>query len=680
MTKKASYQILTVAFLLVVLVGLSAATLTQLNFSKFDKRYYLTDQQIAFIRPGLNLEVLDVSIGADRAVSVTFKVTDPRGLPLDRTGVYTPGVVAASFILAYIPEGKNQYVAYTTRSVRSPITNVTAIQASADSGGTTTAVGESTGVYKYVFGTKLPEGYNSNLTHAIGIYATRNLTEFGLARDVVNEVIKFTPSGAPVPKIRDVVTTETCNKCHDPLEAHGGSRREVELCILCHTPQTIDPDTGHTQDMPVLIHKIHRGHNLPSVQAGTPYIIIGNQQSVHDYSHVAYPQDIRNCESCHDPEAGAVQHEAFLLRPSRDACGACHDDVNFASGEGHANGLPQISDRFCANCHYPEGEMEFDSSIKGAHTIPFQSTQLPGINLELVDITATGPGENPVVKYRITNHAGNAILPTELGSLTLLVAGPTADYKTLIREPAAADSVASGDAFIYTFKSPIPASATGTFLLAAEANRNVVLNPGTTKQLTQRETAVNPMKYFGVTDAVPVPRRQVVSDEKCDACHGDLTFHGFNRRDPEYCVSCHFPAAQDTAQRPPEALPSRSIDMKFMIHRIHMGHDLTRDYTLYGFGRQPHTYNEIAYPADRANCEKCHLADTYNVPSPGVEATVDVREFYSPISPNSAACLGCHDSLDAAAHTYLNTAPFGESCGACHGPNAHFSVAKVHAR
>ena len=36
--------------------------------------------------------------------------------------------------------------------------------------------------------------------------------------------------------------------------------------------------------------------------------------------------------------------------------------------------------------------------------------------------------------------------------------------------------------------------------------------------------------------------------------------------------------------------------------------------------------------------------------------------------------------LDAAAHTYLNTASFGESCGVCHGPNADFAVAKVHAK
>jgi OmcA/MtrC family decaheme c-type cytochrome len=73
--------------------------------------------------------------------------------------------------------------------------------------------------------------------------------------------------------------------------------------VLCHTPQTIDPDTGQTQDMPVLVHKIHRGEDLPSVQ-NDPYIIIGNRQSVHDYSEVVYPQDIRNCEAAMTPTTG----------------------------------------------------------------------------------------------------------------------------------------------------------------------------------------------------------------------------------------------------------------------------------------------------------------------------------------------------------------------------------------
>jgi len=681
MTKKAWYQLLTVAFLLVVLVGLSAATLDQLSFSKFDKRHYLTDQQIAFIRPGLVLTVKDVSVAADRSVSVTYQITDPKGLPLDRDGVLTPGAVNTSFIMAYIPTDQNQYVNLTTRSAKSPITNVTAIQGSADSGGATVKV--SDGVYKYTLKTKLPEGVDATATHSIGLVFYRDLSEFGLETDIVNDVVNFRPDGGQAAKVRDVVTTETCKKCHDDVtfgfHSHG-ARATVEVCVLCHNPQTIDPDTGESQDMAVFIHKIHRGKTLPSVVGGKPYQIIGNAQSVHDYSEVGYPQDIRNCESCHDPKAGATQQEAYLLRPTRAACGSCHDDVNFATGANHANGLVQTSDKFCANCHWAEGEMEFDASIKGAHVVSTASKQLPGVNLEIVEVTNTAPGQNPIVKYRLKNDAGQPILPTELSSFSLLIAGPTTDYTTMIRESAAAGSVAAGDAFTYAFKAPIPATATGTFFVSADAYRNTVINPGQVKQETVRDAAVNPLKYFGVTDATPQSRRHIVSDAKCDSCHGDLALHGGQRFNPEYCVTCHFPGATDASVRPADKMPARSIDLKFMIHRIHTGEELRADYTIYGRNASVNTYNEVLYPSDRRNCEKCHEEGTYNLPSAGVEKTADGREFYGPIPPNSAACLGCHDTLDAAAHTYLNTATFGESCGVCHGPNAEFAVAKVHAR
>ncbi|MGE5717747.1 MAG: multiheme c-type cytochrome, partial [Acidobacteriota bacterium] len=53
----------------------------------------------------------------------------------------------------------------------------------------------------------------------------------------------------------------------------------------------------------------------------------------------------------------------------------------------------------------------------------------------------------------------------------------------------------------------------------------------------------------------------------------------------------------------------------------------------------------------------------------------------------TAACTGCHDSRDVAAHAFLNTAFFpgsptvpAEACGTCHATGADWDVAKVHAR
>ena len=155
--------------------------------------------------------------------------------------------------------------------------------------------------------------------------------------------------------------------------------------------------------MKVMIHKIHAGPNLPSVQAGKPYIIIGNNQSVNDFSHTTYPQEIMNCQACHDGTAS--QDINWLTKPTRATCGSCHDDVNFATGQGHAAG-PQPWTIFVQTAIDPEGELEFDASIKGAHTIPRFSRDLPGVNFELLGISNTKPGERPAVTLKITDKQG----------------------------------------------------------------------------------------------------------------------------------------------------------------------------------------------------------------------------------------------------------------------------------
>ncbi len=264
------------------------------NYTTKDSEFYLTPEQLLFIRPGLVMDITNVVIPADRKAEVTFTLADPAGLPLDRTGIYTPGPVSTSFIIANIPAGEEAYYSYTKRIQTSPITGNSAEQGTSDSGGTYTEL--SIGTYKYKFGTVLPEGYDRDTTHTVGIYASRNLSEFELSTYYDNELEHFVPSGSSQPMPRDIVTTETCNgRCHDPLAIHGGSRRDIGLCILCHNPnQDIDPDTGNSVDMPVMVHKIHMGAGLAN-----GYNVIGYMQSNHDYSDVVYPGAINDCESCH---------------------------------------------------------------------------------------------------------------------------------------------------------------------------------------------------------------------------------------------------------------------------------------------------------------------------------------------------------------------------------------------
>ena len=69
----------------------------------------------------------------------------------------------------------------------------TATQAAGDSGGTTTTV--AVGEYIYTFKTKAPAGFNPTLTNRIGIYGSRNLTEWDLGTADASTTFDFVPAG-----------------------------------------------------------------------------------------------------------------------------------------------------------------------------------------------------------------------------------------------------------------------------------------------------------------------------------------------------------------------------------------------------------------------------------------------------------------------------------------------------
>jgi OmcA/MtrC family decaheme c-type cytochrome len=650
---------------------------------------YLTAQQIAYIRPGLKVEIQNVTIGADNRPVVQLRFVDDLGQPLDRAGVLTPGTLSISFLIAWYDPVHIDFVNYITRPQTSPITHVTANQASTDSGGTwnDTGLGEAT----YTFGEALPAGFDRTKTHRLGIYATRviDLTDpITISKTYVDDEIEdFRPDGQAVTQTWDATTFATCNQCHDPLSAHGETgRQDPRLCVMCHNDtQSLDPDTGNVVNFKVMIHKIHMGASLPSVLAGTPYQIIGYRQSVQDFSTVVFPQDIRNCTTCHmspDPTGKVVtQANIWYSEPNRAACGSCHDDINWETGENHPAG-PQLDDSQCATCHLPQGDTEFDASIKGAHTIPTKSAQLAGLNMQILSVTDTDPGSSPTVTFKITNNDGSFVDPSSLSSFNFLLGGPTTDYTQALRENGKTATCAGDGTCTYTFTSiGIPADAVGTWTLSADVYRNVTIDNHTDTGLSVREAAQNPIYYFPVTDAQAMPRRAVVDIAKCNVCHNVLALHGGQRFKVEECVICHNPLADDSSQRSADQMPPQSIHFKFLIHRIHSGENLSQDFTIYGFNHSVNNFNDVRFPGDRRDCVKCHNPGTYTVPLPdGVLPTITPRDYYSPMQPTAAACLACHDEVQAEAHAFTMTTSFGEACEVCHGTDADFSVDKVHAR
>ncbi len=254
-------------------------------------------------------------------------------------------------------------------------------------------------------GTPLDLTYQPGLTHRLVIQQGNS------SLPLANAVYDFVPAGGTVTTMREITRTENCNECHDKITAHG-TRFETKFCVTCHNPGSW-VDSGTTVDFKVMIHKIHRGENLPSVAGGGTYKI-GN----HDFSDVVFPQDIRNCTKCHDgSDADTPQGDNWQI-PNMAACGSCHDYIDFSkdgSGTppvdpaGHTGGIVTDNSE-CITCH---AAGKFAGSVAESHTIPgmaerglFQFNILEICNIAVAANPVCPPNTNPTMLFSVTDPSG----------------------------------------------------------------------------------------------------------------------------------------------------------------------------------------------------------------------------------------------------------------------------------
>ncbi len=187
--------------------------------------------------------------------------------------------------------------------------------------------------YSYTFATPIPATYLAPLndtasfgaadgeltgqalldgTYTVGLYLSWGFTVDGAAsRDSGNAVFDFVVGNSGAVVSRAVVGQDNCNQCHADLRAHGGLRKNVTLCLMCHTAGAEDRNNiavlngtpGVSIDFKAMIHKIHAGKHLPSVlgvavkpdgsreYAATPvpYELVGYQDSILDFSEIGFP-------------------------------------------------------------------------------------------------------------------------------------------------------------------------------------------------------------------------------------------------------------------------------------------------------------------------------------------------------------------------------------------------------
>jgi OmcA/MtrC family decaheme c-type cytochrome len=576
--------------------------------------------------------------------------------------------------------------------------------------------------FTFVDNTALDPAWN-NYTHRVGIEI------YGLPSGLrsVNPTFDFVPNQGAGPytfaTTRNVVTIDACNGCHNPLGTaklggsafHGGRRVETKFCVMCHNPNNDLEAPSGPINFVKLVHGIHTSQDLGIIEDGV---------NVGDFTEVTFPQDVRNCTKCH---TGGSDSDNWKTRPSAEACGSCHADVDFATGANHVGGV-QLDNRFCATCHPTSDAFPSTPDITQVHRTTNATPNNPEVPAGLANFAyfiddVTVSNNVAVVTFHITKDGAPLSLshypPTGFtsGPSFLLawalpqdgVGAPTEyNNRNSPQAPDPSNGNGAGDAPSVSLASvagsltvidntqkiyqasltsaPYPTSATmravaiqGSF---TQTGVDLDGDPLTPVVSVGRPT---PSVMKAVTgDAV---RRQVVDWENgCLACHETLQLHGGSRvNNTQVCVFCHNPNKSSSGRTVDPAIinpavvaavgsdpllyPEAAMNFKELVHGIHRGstrpYEFVRNRVSGGLAGFYYNWSEVTFPGNLMACTKCHIGSSYmpNVLPAGVLMSTE-RTTTGNSAETRADIIAARGSVPNS--TDLVNSPVASACYYCH--------------
>ena len=571
-------------------------------------------------------------------------------------------------------------------------------------------------------------------------------------KNPVNTVYDFIPATgkAVVPTDavaqRLIVDKLSCNECHGRLGGipgtesesfHSGSRFDPKYCVVCHTDQrkygrsnvastnfafppgssTYIADGVTVGDFPVLIHRVHKGEVLIKQNYNYAGVLL---------NETLYPQDLRNCTKCHDNTAPKVAPQAtnFQTVPSRLACGACHDGIDFATGDGKTNhgklighiGGVQNDDSKCALCHdaasiksvyhaavtppNPNNALQVPGGTANTHAAWIASNRdnVPSGAIKVdyvIQSVSRNASLNPVIVFKMQKDGvdtpfNNPASATEMwngffgapsvyfvwavpqdgitapadfnasasswlkglwrgtatGTSAGTLTGPDAQgfytaTLTGVQVPDSAVMLSGGLGYSYNLTSAIPLTQIGVsepigsnlalgtprFGLStpiAPHNTNPDLKAGGLIVVTpDKQLVASAGAAVGGTGGAYTPRRPIVDDAKCNACHKELgmftgeAFHGGQRNDGTTCAWCHTPNRTSSGW---------SAGSAYFVHAIHGRNKRQKPFTWHATAVGK-SFADIGYPGILSKCETCHVPGSYDFSSAAAASALPNRLY-----------------------------------------------------
>jgi OmcA/MtrC family decaheme c-type cytochrome len=192
-------------------------------------------------------------------------------------------------------------------------------------------------------------------------------------------------------------------------------------------------------------------------------------------------------------------------------------------------------------------------------------------------------------------------------------------------------------------------------------------------------------------------RRSIVSNDKCNACHGQLgvapSFHSGARNNGEGCATgaCHDANKATGHVGAANGFGGGwSVASKNLIHSIHGSAKRDKAFTYEATAANPDGFKEVTYPGVLNRCEQCHVSGSYdfsgsangaavpnllwttdaagNMSNPTNAASIGLSPWVTSqgagqvdyttnnlvSSPIASSCFGCHDTSLAVQHMELN--------------------------
>ncbi|MBI5923951.1 MAG: OmcA/MtrC family decaheme c-type cytochrome [Betaproteobacteria bacterium] len=614
--------------------------------------------------------------------------------------------------------------------------------------------------------------FDASLTHRLGIQLGGNAPGTGSNTpnavtvtpavamvNTANVVYDFRPDGGAKSTTREITKIDACGGCHEGQVLAHGSRKDPNYCVTCHTDQIKysfsmeAPATGLTLtggttgttaqkraetavvdgraigNFPNFIHKLHMGSRL--IKQGYNYNANGGAMM---FNTVKYPQDVLNCTKCHDGSASAANKTAdgdnWKSVPSRLACGACHDGINFATGQGttaakattgHIGGA-KADDAQCVLCHdattipvYHSEKMPSTAdaakrtmsatitkvtvgATDGSVNVTFKVTDngvavtdmtkftKPSFGLVKLVPAANGEGSHWVSytsRFRTKSATMAPVLQASnenAGTLTANADGTfnykfallTASTEGDIRTVTHAHNVSTIAPYATTNWTGAGATIAGTGLNAVAYEPTLTHRVAMTFQkvgTTNVDNATNATFDFVPAGGTVTSTRNIVTMNNCATCHAGGKLHSGYAT--EYCVTCHNQGTFDP-------YTAETVDFQRLVHKVHMGADLPSvkaggTYVING----AHDYTTAVFPGNLKNCANaCHKQTATKV---GSTTLLENRANWE-TTPTSRACGACHDSATASAHIASQINAGVETCAVCHAPGAVAAVKEVHSK